>query len=954
MKGGPCELARCATAALLLIMAFMPACICAQTTEPETLVTTATLRPRPDFFEVVLDDHKTSLPTTSVIAGDSSATLGTVTVEIGSSATLPLGSGAVAITTSTELITAGQESSSLPLEVDRSTTEAMVRQLRDLEKKNLYAEAFLLACQLVRENPDAEFAYDAAIRTAIVLSHANPEQLEPQIEFFFREAMRIAPMPGRYVVMLAHYYERMGRTEKLRKLLADFEKRNTKDPDYWVTLARLFAMTGEAPRARAFLEQALQKAPDAFPLVLLSARMYRQLGAAQKARDVMLAAVDQNYGPWQMRSLLLEFLKLPTFEPADVAQMVRAALANEVRYNVARGLADALIDSALEHRAFFRFETFLDDRVTSKKAADVEMWLAALMAQRAGDAEKSYSILMSDTAKATPVIAFERARAMGAHSRHKEAADILAVLVAEQPTEIPFRLGLAREQLATSRSIEALDTLAVVRFEDLVGDDRDEFIDIAMTAAVASGDPQRIIDLWLDLVTATTFAELQTMGDIVVRALEHDPNAQRIEDAVAEAARKPGEWPLLALYARLCARHNDHRREIESYAAYLDHAADDTQMLRFAGQLALQYALQPLHLEATTDHQTTTAVRVIDNVLADHAAAFYRRLIALQPMVADNYAALMRVYQTRGEIEAAKKVAAELVERDPESAELLATAASILDENGFLTEALHYYERALRADPSDFAVWLKYADALLASGAHRQAESIYRKILEEGYSGKPYNQPALLANLYKLATVTKETTRLVDYLTALRARPIPARPEFLLSSAKLELQLGAADRALETVELFQREFTTSTLVEESYLLAGQIWYTRGNVDKAIAAFRAAEEKFPRSRAAITAAFNIAVAEASAGRIDDAIATYRRIAAQYAHDDHALGALYEAAVLAYRGRRDRALTQKLLEEFLRTDCQDFPLRKNARAALEALAAGRDPFPASPSEESASKS
>ncbi len=914
----------------------------AQTTEPATLGTTATLRTKPDFFQVVWNDRKTSLPTVSVIAGDSSATLGTVTVDLSSTETVALGSGAVAVTTSPQLLASERLSPSLPLEVDRSTTAAMLQQLDDLVKRNLYAEAFLLACQLVRENPDAEFAYDAAIRTGIVLSHANPDQIAEDLEFFFHQAKRVAALPGRYVLQQAHYYERIGRMEKYRKLVSEYEKRNTKDPDYWVTLARLYAVSGETTRSRELIQRALPEVQDVFPLVLLAARLYREIGSVDQARQTLLAALDQNYGPWQMRSLLLEFLKLPTFDPADLGQMIRGALANEVRYSVARGLADAIIESAIAHRAFFRFQRFLDERISAKKASDVEMWLAALFAQRAGDDERAFEILMLDPAKATPVIAYERASALAQKQRHREALGILEILVAEQPLETPFRLALAREQVATTRPLDALDTLVPIRFEELAGSERGDFIETAMTAAVMSGEPQRIMDLWLDLAGAATFAEIQTMGDIVVRALEHDPQAQRTEDAVADAARQGGRWPLLALYARLCGRKGDHRAEIENYAAYLQHAADDTQMLRFAAQLALQYATQPLLVEGSDDRRSTATVRFLDNTLLEHAASFYRRLIALQPMVSDNYSALMRLYQTRGEVEAAKKVAAELAEQNPSSHELLATAATILEENGFLTEALHYYERALQADPSDYAVWLKYADALLAAGNPKQAELICKKMLEEGYSGKPYNQPALLANLLKVATVTHETTGLVEYLSALRERDVPGKPEFLLSSAKLLLQLGAPDQALAAIERFQKEFPSHSLLHESYLLTGQIWYSHNDVPKAIATFREVEQKFPQSRAAITAAFNTAVAQASAGKIDEALETYRRIAKQYASDDHALGALFEAAVLAHRAGKDKMLTMKLLEEFLATECQDFALRKRAREALEALKAGKEPF------------
>jgi tetratricopeptide (TPR) repeat protein len=912
------------------------------TTEPLTGATTATLRTKPEFFELASEQRITTAPKTSTIVGESSATLGTVTVDLGATAPLAFGAGTIAVTTSTELIGETEKGAGLPMAVDRSTTASLLRQLEDLERRNLYAEAYLLACQLVRENPDAEFAYDAAIRTAIVLSHANPDQMESDLEFFFHEAKRVAPLPGRYVLLQAHYYDRMGKVEKLRKLVSDYEKRHAADPDYWVTLVRLFAMSGEKQRSRELLERAVQQSQDVFPLVLLGARMYRELGLPDKARSTLLAAVDQNYGPWQMRALLLEFLKLPAFVPADVAQMLRGALANEVRYTVARGLADAVIESALEHRAFFAFQRFLDERLSKKTASDMEMWLGALLAMRAGEDDRAYEILTADPAKATPVISYERALALAQREKHEEARNILAVLVAEQPNETPFRLALAKEQVATTQPADALDTLSPIVFEQLTSEERESYNETAMAAAVMTGDPQRIIGLWLDLIPATTFAELQAMGDIVVRALEHDPHPDRVEAAVAQAVRDPNNWQLHALYARLCGRRGDHRAEIENYRAYLDHAADDTQMLRFTAQLALQYAMKPLHVEAVSDRPTSATVRLLDNWLMEQSIDFYKRLIALQPMVTDNYAALMRVYQFRGEVEAAKKVAAELAARDPASPELLASAAEILDENGFLPEALHYYERALHADPADYAVWLKYAQALQAAGKHAQAELIYKRILEEGYGGKPYNQPALLANLLKLATATHETSGLSAYLCSLRGRQIPGKAEFLLSAAKLLLQVGAADEALATVEQFQKEFPNHPLLEESYQLTGQIWFSRGNVDKAVAVFRSIEQKFPSSRAAITAGFNAAVALASAGRIDEAVESYRRLAKQYARDDHALGALYEAAVLVYRARKDTEQTKKLLEEFLATDCQDFALRRNARGALEALRAGKEPF------------
>ncbi len=936
---------KCQWGLLLCALILTSVCALAQTTTTRTLMpaTTATLRATADFFPVVLQERATTLPLVSLVEGESSAALGLVTAfELRTTRTVAGEIGKVEVTTSTEALIAEKAGIRLPVKVDKSSTEATVRQLIHFEKQNQYAEAFLLACELVRENPTSEFAYDAAIRTALVLAGGSPTHMEQDIERFFRQAMRIAALPGRYYVQLAHYYERTGKVEKLRKLVEEYEKNNVKDPDYWVTLARIHAMSGDLNRTRLFIERASQRKVVEFPLTLLGARTYRQLGLADKAREMLLRAVDEDYGPWEMQALFLEFLQLPGNKPEALGKMVLAAMVNEARYRVARGLADTLIRTMVEQRTFFDLQDWLAKRVAEKTAADVEVWLLALMYAQEGDEPRALELLLQERTRTTPVIAFERAKALAAAGRHSEAIPILSILLAEQPNDVAIRLLLAQQQIAAGQAKECLATLTPLRWEKLSRDDRLRAAEAAVAALVKLGNTPRLIELWLDLTRSTTFVELQRLADIVLQAVQGSPVAEELKTRLSSLIQEHGQWPLLWLYARLVGREGDHKSEMQYYSRYVEHVGDDTELLRFVAHLSIEYATLPLKIEATRDRTTSAAIRVLDASYSDLAIDLYKRLIALQPMVAENYAALMRIYQMRGEVEAAKKVAAEVAQRDPDSPKTLAIAASILDENGFIPEALHFYERSLRADPTNFAVWMKYAEALRAAGQRTEAEIIYKKILEEGYNSRPYNQPAILAALYRIALETNRTQELVNYLYGLRTRSIPGKPEFLLSTSKLFIQLREFDKAGELISQFQKEFPTSNLLEESFLLRGQVWFSRGDIPRAIEAYREAATRFAGSPTAISAGFNIAVAYAHAGKIQDALAAFEDLARRHPTDDKAQSALYEAAVLSWRFYGDSQRCARYLERYLAARTLDFALRKTVRDALKRIQAGQPPF------------
>lgn len=899
--------------------------------------TTGSLRTTPDFYPVQRDEAPTTKMLSSTVEGETSTgetmvTTGTVAHEEESSRPVTVEQTTVpqhARRTSE----AAARRAGLPVKVDNSSTAAQAHQLAQFERQNQIGEAFLLACQLVRGDPTSEFAYDAAIRTSLVLG------LDQATEDFYRQAIRNTELPGKYVVQLAHFYSRRGMEQKLRDLLDQYEKTAVESSDYWLTLARLATVAGDADRTTRVIERSRQSKPLVFPLTILLARAYAATGQDDKAREVLIAGAEADYGPWEKRAILQEFLKLRGLEPSEVNQMLVAVLVNETDYDRARGLAEVIMDRAVAQRIFHPLQNRLAQRINAGEATDIEIWLATLMAQREGDNDLAVELLTSATTSLTPVLAQERALALASAGRHEEAARLLAILVAEQPTQAGLRLLLAEQYLALNRPDEAHRTLAPTPLDRLSPDERRRLCEMSIRAVCGLRDAAAIADRWTELAAKASFSDLQAMGDEVLRWLRGEELLEELGTLISRRIEERDEWPLLLLQARLCSIAGDHAREIKVYARYLDRDWNNISMVKFVAELATQYADTPIELTAGTG-KDAKRIRIQGTSTAgtDIAIQLYRRLIALQPRVPDNYSALMRLYQMRGEVETAKKVAVELADANTSSAEIQAMAATVLFDNGFAADSIPFFVRSLKIENRDFDVWFRYAAALSAAGRPLDAEVVYKKFLESGVYGQPYNQPAILAALLKSATETQRIPQLVEYLQSLAAREIPGLPEFFISASKLMMQVRADDRAQALLEEFPKRFPDHPLLPDSFLLLGQLHYSRRDFPRALEVFRLTAARFEGMAAEITATFNIGEVERTQGQPRKAIETWLNLARTYPDDDRALAAIYEAAAVAADDLKDPAYAAQLLSDYLNSGAQDFELLRKARATLSRLQAG----------------
>lgn len=903
---------------------------------------TSSLSSGAQFFEPVRQSLSTTLPVTSLVVDETSETEGAVTVPQPDGATaqpMPVVTPVpMPVTPEQSALTPPMESAaqSLPVKVDNSSTEAQVLQLAEFEKRNQIGEAFLLAVELVNKNPKAEFTFDAAIRNSLVLG------LEKEIEHYYREAIKQSELPGKYYVQLAHYYQRTGRMAELQKLISDYAKGNSTATDYRITLARLFAVAGDQEALTALFDKQSFTASDIFPLLQIQIKAYADAGEDDEATTRIMAALHREFGMDQNRLLLEEMLRLKQPDPAHVIALVQASLANETDYDIARQVADNVVQKALDGRFLLPLLEYLSEQSAARRLTDVERWLWAVMAEKIGQPQQALEILTAETAGNTPVIAAERARALVQAGRSREAISILATLVAEQPDEMETRILLGEQLSAMQQTTSTLQLLASIQFSTLAPEYQSRYATLIIGAHIANRDENRLLEAWQDIAPQASFDVLQAMGDTVVGQAAHADFRNNVAQAALQRIEnRPDTWPLYLLLARLSATDHEPVAELDYYRQYLEHDRDNVKMLRFVAELALLHASVPLTFSPESGHRKGVTLRASQSEATAAAVQFYRELIDLQPRLPENYSALMRAYQTRGEIGTAKKVAVEFADRASSTPEALSIAANMLNDNGFHEDALSMYRAALLNSPDAFNIWMDYAVALREAGKPEPATEIMKKILEEGFHGMPFNQPEIFANLLAMAQETQTTPTLAAYLDSLRQKPIPGKAEFSISAAKVLMQIGEPDQAREFLRELIENDPGSKLAPDALLLLGQLQYMAGEMDAATKTFTQVYEEHTTAPAAITAGYNRAEIQRRQGNVQEAIKTWVGLAKAFPDNDKALAAIHVAALSAYRDLSDAEQAGKLLEEFLQSGCQNFELVREARRDLENVRAGQAP-------------
>lgn len=850
----------------------------------------------------------------------------------------------------------------LPVRADRSTTASQAMQLLRFERRNQIAEAYLLARDLVRRNPGDEFALDAAIRTSLVLGRTS------DVESLYRQAVERARLPGKYYVQLAHWYLRTGQAEKLRELVAAFEKNAPRDGEYHLTLTRIRVIAEESAKARETVEEAIdkKKSPLLFPLVMLASHVSRHVSDPGKAALCLLEGAAQDYGPWEHRTQLLEYLKLPGITPEGLVTMVDAALVNEPNYRRARTIADRILSRGMEERIFYPLRTLLLRKILTDDASDVERWLAALTYEKEGDFESSLRLLNGGLPEevlqtsstlvtseslvhhdeeafmggTTPVIAYERAVALARAGHHGESLALASNLLAEQPGEWALRLFAAEQQILLNQHQAALHTVFSWPLRRETDSHlRMKRVEVVTSAVLGLQSAEGVLEAWTQLAQDASFEDLRRGGEVLMQSRSGQTTRSEVlslrEQIESHLAATPGEPApsVLLLRAFLAARENDSWGELQLLLAYLEEVPDDIEVLQHVAARAVFYA--NVALELAPGPGAPLALRATDSQFSQLALKLYRRIIELQPRAPAGYAALMRLHMMRGEADTARRVAAELAERDSSSPQVLALAARLLQDNGFAADSLVYYRQLIPRTPDDYELVVRYAAALRSAGKPDLAENILRKVLEDGLGGRSYAQGTVLRMLADIASDSGRTGEFADYLDSLRARTLPDKPAFLLRAAHLLSEFRMPDRTASMLAELQQGWPDSPLLPPALLLQARLHVLEEKGADAEQHYRAILEKHTTASEALVAARELADLLQHGGRVEEAVALLEQIATSHPARDAALALLLRAAELAEEGLKDQQKAQSTLERLLEEGCQEFSARRQAAAELKRL-------------------
>jgi TolA-binding protein len=339
--------------------------------------------------------------------------------------------------------------------------------------------------------------------------------------------------------------------------------------------------------------------------------------------------------------------------------------------------------------------------------------------------------------------------------------------------------------------------------------------------------------------------DYQQAGDHFANLIKQYPaSSHRLEAAIGETAARArlGQWP------RIIELLQDANGVFQIAAR-----ANATNELALRGYLLL-----------------SEAQLAQGNYAAAQAALQPVASLPLQPRLAWQRQFLVtRVHLDQGQMAPAFSAATNLLvlatnaNDSPILAETYALYAGLMERMGHVDEAIDTYERNLTdsfpAERQRQAL-LKIAELSMSQNNLSKAIQVLDRFSTQ-HKGAPFRDLGLL---------TLGELRLRQHLQSPAASAPPATGTNV-APATNELAL-----AIAAFTNFVAEFPQSQFIGKSELDLGWCYWHSGNMDKAIAAFRAAAEKLPPSNDQATALFKMADAQFKTGDFAGAITNYQAV------------------------------------------------------------------------------
>ena len=164
------------------------------------------------------------------------------------------------------------------------------------------------------------------------------------------------------------------------------------------------------------------------------------------------------------------------------------------------------------------------------------------------------------------------------------------------------------------------------------------------------------------------------------------------------------------------------------------------------------------------------------------------QLIQNRPYDPEPMRRLMRFYKETGRGDPASVPA--LMSRSATNPQLIGQCGYVLATEGFPTQALVEYDRALALDPADPFLRMNRAACLTRLERWEEAQAVYRNLLEVGHRGRPYHVHELILRLWVIAEARSEEAACLAYFESLLSRPQqPGHPELARDLSTVMRQL---------------------------------------------------------------------------------------------------------------------------------------------------------------------
>lgn len=534
-----------------------------------------------------------------------------------------------------------------------------------------------------------------------------------------------------------------------------------------------------------------------------------------------------------------------------------------------------------------------------------------------------------------PLLAEETAELYRIQGRQPEADSLLQVLARSESGREGLRLKLqrARSAMALKEWERAMDLFAAIPAAELSLDERRIAWILHLTAAARTGRIERILKVYEEAAGESNDEDINRYHEAIFTHLIETEQHQQIEDRIRKRFEEDKTTPavLWRVAAQAAGEMRKKPNEIEALYQYVLASPGNVEALA-----ALARVVTPVASELAQASTETLAVPNSEVVkLGELAEKSLRELIRFQPYVPDYHAALISVYQARGDREAAAR-ASEFVARDSRDPRLLGAAALALATNGFPREAMSYYDRALAINPDAMDIRMNRTSCLTRLDRFEEALAIYREILETGFHGRMYHVHEVVGRIWAIGDHLKRVEELIVYFRGLKDRLEGEwRDEALATFANLLAHAGRNAEARTFFDVLREEGSSRQTQRTAWESVAVTYMHEKEYDKAAAVFEEAEKRFAAMPEwAMDFLYNRAEVLGQAGKTDSAIALLRDAARRHPEMQAALAGLYRAALMAEEAANP-ALARELYLEYLQSGSTDFSHRRQAEEKLEAL-------------------